>query len=63
MKCPRCDAEMTLKGCWDDAQQTDHAYNVHQCETCGVVVHERVWNDAGLTIISPDGTVETKERP
>jgi len=54
---------MTLKGCWDDAQQTDHAYNVHQCETCGVVVHERVWNDAGLTIISPDGTVETKERP
>jgi hypothetical protein len=60
MDCPKCGRKMTGVCCWDDAQQTDHAHNVHQCEGCGTVAHERVWNDSGVTFIYPDGKVEVK---
>jgi hypothetical protein len=60
MICPKCDDEMKLVGCWDDDQVSDHAHNVYQCECCGVVAHERVAVDKGVTFIYPDGKVEVK---
>ena len=53
IKC--CGQEAKLLLAWDDAQQTDHAYNLYACEKCGTIYKEDVWNDKGLRAIFLDG--------
>jgi hypothetical protein len=43
----RCGEKMSLLFAWDDAQETDHAFNVYGCDSCGRVCKHDVWNDAG----------------
>jgi hypothetical protein len=47
---------MKLKIVWDDAQITDHAYNVYLCENCGMIVKEDVWEDEGELWIKLDNS-------
>ncbi|MHA1795577.1 MAG: hypothetical protein ACTSUK_05660 [Promethearchaeota archaeon] len=54
MKC-KCGKKMKYIYGWDDAQETDHAYNLYACEYCGLLLKEDVWNDRGLRWIFLDG--------
>lgn len=56
MKC--CGQEVRGLLAWDDAQQTDHAYNLYACEKCGVIYKDDVWEDKGLRAIFLDGTMK-----
>jgi hypothetical protein len=56
MQC-ECDHAMKLVDVWDDAQETDHAFNLYLCDRCGAVLKHDVWNDAGKTWIHIDGGV------
>jgi len=51
----------TVRGlaAWDDAQLTDHAYNLSMCDKCGIIYKEDVWNDKGLRAIFLDGSMAT----
>jgi len=40
----------------------DRAHNVYMCERCGMVAVDRVWDDAGVTWVKADGSVETVEK-
>lgn len=51
----KCKNEMRLLFCWDDAQETDHAYNLWACESCGRIVKQDVWEDAGELWINLSG--------
>lgn len=46
---------------WDDAQETDHAYNVFGCSTCGLLLKIDVWNDKGRRWIALDGSLSKEE--
>ena len=48
---------MTFVHCWDDAQETDHAYNVYACSDCGLLLKKDVWKDKGRRWIALDGSV------
>lgn len=56
IKC--CGQEAKLLLAWDDAQKTDHAYNLYACENCGIIYKEDVWNDKGLRAIYLDGRMK-----
>lgn len=62
MECRRCHAQMKLTYVWDDAQETDHSFNVWGCDDCGEVCKESVWEHPGKTWISREGEV-VKEPP
>ena len=55
-KC-KCGKEMNLAFCWDDAQQTDHAYNLYTCD-CGLILKVDVWEDKGRRWVKLDGSLE-----
>lgn len=60
MFCTHCKdhpGKMTLISCWDDAQQTDHAYNLYQCKWCGNLVYDSIWEDKCRLWIFKDGSV------
>lgn len=44
---------------WDDAQLTDHAYNLSMCDKCGIIYKEDVWSDKGMRAIFLDGSMAT----
>ena len=44
---------------WDDAQVTDHAYNLYVCKECGLICKVDVWEDKGIRWITLDGFIET----
>lgn len=56
MRC--CNQQTEPLAVWDDAQLTDHAFNVYLCHPCGTMYKEDVWNDAGLRAIRLDGSVK-----
>ncbi len=45
VKC-KCGALMMLLFVWDDAQETDHCFNVFACDECGRVLYDSVWENA-----------------
>lgn len=47
---------------WDDAQASDHAYNLFACKSCGRICKEDVWNDPGLRWVALDGTLTLEPR-
>lgn len=49
--------DMTMVGAWDDAQATDHAYNLYVCDACGRICKEDVWEHRGRRWLSLDGTL------
>ena len=53
----KCGEQMTFVHCWDDAQETDHAYNVYACSPCGLLLKIDVWKDKGRRWIALDGSV------
>jgi len=53
----KCRAHMAFVLAWDDAQETDHAYNVFGCSTCGLLLKIDVWKDKGRRWIALDGSV------
>ena len=44
-------APMELVWVWDDAQQTDHCFNVWACDQCGRMLKEQIWKDKKATWI------------
>jgi len=62
MKC-KCGKEMRGVGCWDDAQLTDHAFNLYLCEGCGMICKEDVWEHKGLRWLQLDGTFQYESTP
>ena len=57
----KCHAHMAFVFCWDDAQVTDHVYNVFGCSSCGLLLKIDVWNDKGWRWIALDGSVLKEE--
>ena len=59
MLCPReeCQIEMKFIYCYDDAQVTDHAYNLYACTKCGTLFKDSIWEDACKIYIFPDGSI------
>ncbi len=55
LKC--CNRPTTSIGGFDDAQLTDHAYNLSMCDFCGVIYKDDLWEDKGLRAWLLDGTV------
>jgi len=55
IKC--CKKRVKLVLAWDDAQETDHAYNLYLCEQCGTLYKDDLWNDKGLRALYLDGTL------
>jgi hypothetical protein len=53
----KCGELMTMDAVWDDAQETDHAFNVYLCDFCGMLCKHDVWVDAGKRWIALDGTM------
>ncbi len=53
----RCGTQEAMKVVfiWDDAQETDHAFNVYACNSCGRLVKVDVWEDAGQLWIGLGG--------
>jgi len=45
MKC--CEQDMRNLFRWDDAQETDHCYNLYTCENCGDILKEDVGKNKG----------------
>jgi len=43
--------------CVYDDPQTGYAYNLMQCNDCGMLCKEDVWKNKGLTWISEDGKI------
>jgi len=69
MKCPQCDTRILNFRVYDTGSSgspidddKDYAHNVWLCDECGTVVVDRVWCDAGLTIVYPDGKVECRPK-
>ncbi|HET6494780.1 MAG TPA: hypothetical protein VFH61_05380 [Thermoleophilia bacterium] len=56
-RCPTCSEDLAFVACWDDDQITDHAYNVYQCLDCGLIMHDSVAVDPGVTLVFPNGKV------
>lgn len=42
---------------WDDAQLTDHCYNIWLCEECGMILKDSVWEDKGKVWIELNNKV------
>lgn len=60
MKC--CKRELEFLTRWDDAQDTDHCFNLYLCELCGSIMKHDTWANAGLLKIDINNNVEiTKE--
>jgi hypothetical protein len=55
LKC--CNRPTTSIGGFDDAQLTDHAYNLSQCDFCGVIYKDDLWEDKGLRAWLKNGNV------
>lgn len=45
VKC-KCGAEMTFLLAWDNAQGTEHCFNLYGCDPCGRVFYGSIWKDA-----------------
>lgn len=43
-KC-KCGKAMTFIYSWDDAQETDHCFNVYVCDECGRILKNQIWAD------------------
>jgi len=56
MKC-KCGEKMKFVQCWDDAQETDHAWNLYTC-MCGMICKEDVWNHKGNRWINLEGELK-----
>jgi len=54
----KCGEEMKLKIVWDDAQATDHAFNIYLCDGCGMICKEDVWEDKGNRWINLKGELK-----
>lgn len=61
MKVCKCGASMQLLFVWDDAQQTDHAFNVYGCDPCGRVLKEDVWENKGQIWLGLEGLELSEE--
>lgn len=48
---------MEFVTCWDDDQETDHAFNVYLCEMCGNILKHDVAEGAGKIWIDIFNTV------
>jgi NMD protein affecting ribosome stability and mRNA decay len=61
----RCGQKMQCLYVWDDAQETDHAFNVYACDKCGRLLKDDVWNDKGQIWIGLSGVEEgsSNDRP
>ncbi len=55
-----CNREMMFELRWDDAQVTDHAFNLYVCESCGKILKESLWNDPGIIEILLDNKIIKK---
>ncbi len=45
-----CSQDTKFVCCWDNPEK-GYAYNLYQCELCGTLHKENVWNDKGITAI------------
>ena len=61
MECKDCKSKMKLVLVWDDAQMTDHAFNLFACEKCGLLCKEDVWEDEGKRWIALTGEIVIEE--
>ena len=61
MECKECNKEMKLVYAWDDAQKTDHAFNLYVCEDCGIVCKIDVWEDKGVRWIDLQGNLTKQD--
>ena len=43
-KC-KCGEPMVFVWCWDDDEETDHAFNIFACENCGRILKVMVTED------------------
>ena len=61
-----CGESMEFLWPWDDAQLTNHCFNLYACVACGRVARDSLWEDPGLMFVELDGSVtivdDAKER-
>jgi DNA-directed RNA polymerase subunit RPC12/RpoP len=54
----KCGERLVFVDRWDDAQETNHCYNLYTCDTCGRVLKDSIWVEPHRVWIEVDGTVE-----
>lgn len=57
MNCPECEREMSFPACYDEGCDGKYAYNLYQCEYCGVLVKQDVWDNKGCLIITAENKI------
>ena len=56
MICRKCAGKMKGVCVWDNPDE-GHAYNLYQCQTCGAICKEDVWDDKGETWVLIDNII------
>lgn len=61
MQCRECNHKMTGVGVHDDPN-SGFAYNLYQCDYCGCICKDNVWNNPGELWINAHNEIKFLER-
>jgi len=55
MLCLDCNIEMVVVTVYDEGSSVSYAYNLHQCNSCGLLCQENVWTNPSKVWLSKEG--------